>query len=237
MKDRIVLLAVVFFYVFTSLGFAQATTSDSPKEEFEKGGFDQAPTTPVGGSGTIKPGNTQTSTRRTKGTVGRFGMKIWFQRQIACDATKPFLTVAPTTAFMTGDCVRVKFRLNFPGYLTIVNVGTSGKRNNIFPDQNQSNLLSPKTDYVFPQTGSWKFQGNPGDEQLLFVVSKSRSKSAVIDTSEKEPLITKESPDFEVLDRDIVPVTENDEVFVLADESRFENALVFRIKLKHRRRN
>lgn len=232
-------LFIVCFVIFAAFGFAQVKT-DSAKEDFEdyeRGGIGESTPTPTrtpkipqGGRITPTPKPSATPIRR----VGKRGMKIWFERQIGCDKTKSFRTVAPTTAFSTGDCVRVKFQLNFLGYLTIVNIGTSGKRNDIFPDTDQSNEISPRTTYYLPKKGAWKFQGNPGNEQLIFIVSKSLQKKPDVDNSVKDKEITEKSPDLEAYDRDIVAVTEDDEVYVLGDETKFEDAIVFRITLKHR---
>ncbi len=234
MKGKI--LFIVCFVIFAAFGFAQVKT-DTASEEFERGGFGEStpqptkkPPTPIKTSGGKKPIPTATPIR----SVGKFGMKILLERQIACNKEKQFFLVPPTTVFSTGDCIRLKFQLNFLGYLTIANLGTSGKTKVLFPEENQSNEISPKTPTYFPKDNKWEFIGEPGNEQLVFIVSKSPLKKKEISDSVGNREITEKSPDIEIYDRDIVPRTEKDEVYVLDDGTKLDKPLVFRMTIKHR---
>ncbi|MBK7704587.1 MAG: DUF4384 domain-containing protein [Acidobacteria bacterium] len=158
-------------------------------------------------------------------------MKVWLERQIACDENKPFVRVAPTTVFRSGDCVRLQFRLNFAGYLKIINLGTSGNERTIFP----TTLVPPKTSNALPDNRGWKFDDNPGAEQLVFIVSKSPvGVSNVDDSVGSRDLIRNDSPDVEVYDKDLLPRVENEQVYVLSDATRLGKPIVFRLTLKHR---
>lgn len=253
MKEK--LLIAFCLGIFTFFGFAQVKT-DSAKDDFEKyeeetsrGGIGQVTPTPKPTRTPIKTPTRTPMSRNRKRTptpqstptpiksVGRPGMKIWLQRQVNCDDTKPFVTVAPNSAFFTGDCVRIKFSLNFSGYLTIVNLGTSGKRATLFPKRDETNLISPRTEYLLPKSGKLRFEGNPGNEQIIFIVSKKGKERTTIDRFIDNINTSEISSDLEVYNRDIVPVVEEEEVYVLTDETKLEDAVIFRITLKHRGRN
>ncbi len=230
--------------IFVSFGFAQVKTDTATEDfdEYERNFDERTPTpkrtktrtpirTPRGKTPTPTPKPTPTPIK----SVGKPGMKIWLERQISCDGEKPFLIVKPTTVFQTGDCVRVRFRLNFSGYLTIINLGTSGKNRTLFPEENQSNKLALKTDYYLPETGSWKFKGEPGNEQLVFIVSKSPMKKTNADDYDGSRSFGDENSDaVEINDKDIVPLTENEEVYILSDDTRLEKPLEFRMTIRHR---
>ncbi|HMS38638.1 MAG TPA: DUF4384 domain-containing protein [Pyrinomonadaceae bacterium] len=240
MKEKC--LFAVCLVIFAAFGFAQVKTN-SAKEEFEiygRGGIGEdtpiQTRTPIGGikpqGGGIKKTPTLSKSPTPIRSVGKPGMKIWFERQIGCK--KNFVRVAPTTIFRSGDCIRVQFWLNFTGYLTVINNGTTGTKRVIFPAENQSNQVFPKTPYYLPDNGGVKFDANPGNEQLIFIASKLPLKESIVEDSVKNRKITEESPDIEIYERDLVPRIEKNDVYILEDETKLSEALVFRMTLKHR---
>jgi hypothetical protein len=81
--------------------------------------------------------------------------------------------VSSKTVFRAGDKVRFHFAMNFPGYVVIINQGSSGKRSLLFPYPGVSNHLGRTTDYTVPQGEGWfEFDNTPGTEQLTFIMSK-----------------------------------------------------------------
>lgn len=220
-------LILIFFAVMTASILAQGTAED----EFE--GYDRN----ISQTDQTKPAKTPTPPakpiKKPEYSVGKPGMKIWLERQTVCDGR--FSLVAPTSVFRTGDCVRAKFRLNFEGFLTIINLGTSGMNTMIFPDKGQSGKIFPKSDYYLPDNKGWEFFADAGDEQLVFIVSNlPLDRQFIDDFLGKRNLIDQNAPDIEVYDRDLKPRTENDSVYVLADEKRLESGIIFRMTLKHR---
>ena len=160
-------------------------------------------------------------------------MKIWIERQTNCRGQ--FVSVNPTGVFQSNDCLRMRFRLNFEGFLTIINLGTSGKNEVIFPSDGQSNQIFPKTENFLPDNKGWQFDDTAGNEQIIFIVSKSAIDQSFIDGYvNKRDIVMTDSADLEVYDRDIKPRTENDSVYILSNETRLEKPLVFRMTLKHR---
>lgn len=176
-----------------------------------------------------KPTN---STKTTVSSIGAPGMKIWLERQTNCDGQ--FSLVAPTAIFQSDDCLRMRFRLNFNGFLTIINLGTTGKNKIIFPLEDQSNRVFPKTDNYLPDNQGWEFDENPGNEQFVFIVSRTEINQEVVQNYvNNRGLVTNNSSDFEVYDRDVKPRTEKDSVYVLSDDTRLEKSLIFRMTIKH----
>jgi Domain of unknown function (DUF4384) len=85
--------------------------------------------------------------------------------------------VSPNNVFRGGDRIRLGFNVNRPGYLYLINIGTSGKVTTLFPTTaNDNNFVHPGLVYQVPQqTGkSIRFDNVPGQETLLVVLSESK---------------------------------------------------------------
>ncbi|HSK74297.1 MAG TPA: DUF4384 domain-containing protein [Pyrinomonadaceae bacterium] len=245
---KIFLPLIIFGAFVTSLSAQEAPLS--AKEEFEEyeRNFSQVKETKASvktkvsppHSSLPKPSKKPTAIknrvpRRKKqaSSVGSPGMKIWLEKQTGCAGS--FRLVAPTSVFKTGDCVRARFRLNFEGYLTIVNRGSSGSVEKIFPLENQSNKIYPKTDNFIPDNRGWEFYDQAGNENLFFIVSKQPLRDDIFrEIQGKQNARRQSAGDLEVYDRDLKPRTEKNEVFILAGEKRLEKPLIFRLTLKHR---
>ena len=86
-----------------------------------------------------------------------------------------------------------------------------------------------------PDKQGWEFDENPGNEQIVFIVSRAEINQAFVQSYvNNRSLVTNDSPDIEVYDRDVKPRSENNSVYVLSDETRLEKPLVFRMTVKHR---
>lgn len=173
------------------------------------------------------------SNKPTISSVGKPGMKIWVERKI--DGKNSFFRVVPTSVFKSGDWVRLWFRLNFTGYLTIFYRGSSGETDIIFPKK-QSNKIAPKTNYLIPDKEGWQFDDNEGNEELLFIVSRNPlNDKSVQELSATRNFESETEVSVQAVDRDLTkPETEKDSVYVLSNETRLEKPLVFRMLLKHR---
>lgn len=81
--------------------------------------------------------------------------------------------VSPKTVFIAGDKVRFHFAMNFPGYVVIINQGSSGNRSMLFPYEGVSNHIGQTADYTVPQGDNWfEFDNTAGEERLTFIMSK-----------------------------------------------------------------
>jgi hypothetical protein len=81
-------------------------------------------------------------------------------------ANGDFTVVPKSHIFRTGDRVRLLVRSNNPGYLTILNVGSSGNTNVLFND-----YVEGRTVYEIPRGTNFKFVGAPGTEKVLIMLS------------------------------------------------------------------
>ncbi|MGH9720244.1 MAG: DUF4384 domain-containing protein [Bryobacteraceae bacterium] len=99
-------------------------------------------------------------------------MEIQLERK----ASSGWSAVDPSTVFRAGDLVRFRFRASFPGYLYVINHGTSGKSAVLFPanDSGRENRVEANRDYLVPATsGAFRITGPAGHDVLVWVVSAS----------------------------------------------------------------
>lgn len=86
--------------------------------------------------------------------------------------------VTSKRTFFSGERVRFHFETNVNGYLLIIHKDPSGKSAILFPDpriNNGDNYVEKGTDYIIPPRGNWfRFDQNPGKEELTVFLSQSR---------------------------------------------------------------
>jgi hypothetical protein len=87
--------------------------------------------------------------------------------------------VSPTAVFHNGDRLRLSLMANQPGYLYVIQKGSSGAWNSIYPGKHAdgtepTNHLNPGTVYQIPGKGSFRFDQTPGQEKLFLVLSRER---------------------------------------------------------------
>jgi hypothetical protein len=74
--------------------------------------------------------------------------------------------------FRAGDKVKFHFETNFNAYVKIINIGSTGTPQLLFPYRGATELVARTKDYAIPQGDLWfEFDDNPGTEQLTFVIS------------------------------------------------------------------
>jgi len=77
--------------------------------------------------------------------------------------------------FQAGDRIRITVVTNSPGYLYIINQGSSGTWKPIFPSadvEDGNNRVEPFHDYVMPPKSRMVFDSQPGVEKLFVVLSR-----------------------------------------------------------------
>lgn len=109
------------------------------------------------------------SSAAAKPTAGRPGARV----RVELDRDGRARFVSTRTVFRAGDKVRFHFAMNFPGYVVVINQGSSGTRSLLFPYKGVSNHIGRTADYTVPQGDGWfEFDDTPGTEQLTFIMSK-----------------------------------------------------------------
>jgi len=82
--------------------------------------------------------------------------------------------IDPGLVLAQGDRVRFKFRTNFDGYLYVMNQGTSGTYEQLFPreETGRDNRIFASKEYQIPAgDGSFRIGGPPGHEVVYWLVS------------------------------------------------------------------
>ena len=99
---------------------------------------------------------------------GRPGVKITLELKRDGETRK----VPLNYPFRAGDKVKFHFETNFNAYVKIINIGSTGALQLLYPYRGATDLVSRTRDYAIPQGDLWfEFDRNPGTEQLTFVFS------------------------------------------------------------------
>src|SRR5262245_30148405 len=83
-------------------------------------------------------------------------------------------TVNAATVFASGDHLRFRVSTNFGGYLYVMNQGTSGSYELLFPrsDTGMDNRIEAGKEYVVPASQGWfGVSGPPGQDVIYWLVS------------------------------------------------------------------
>lgn len=97
-----------------------------------------------------------------------------------------FIPVDPGRVFRQGDEIRIAFESNFDGYVYVINVSPSGRKQVIFPGSRSSansNVIRARQRIELPPT-SFIFDGESGTEILQVIMS--REAVSVLDAAVKE---------------------------------------------------
>ena len=90
------------------------------------------------------------------------------------DPSGRYVEVLPSTAFHSGDHVKLSVMANHSGYLYIIQQGSSGNWSPIFPSQDatkDSNYIDAGQVYEIPNDGAFELNKQSGKERLFIVLS------------------------------------------------------------------
>ena len=105
-------------------------------------------------------------------SVERLGLRYTILQKTSDGQYKEVL---PGTAFHSRDRVKISVMANQPGYLYIVQQGSSGAWSPIFPSPDaarDSNRIESGRVYAIPNNGAFEFNDQPGKEKVFIVVSR-----------------------------------------------------------------
>ena len=85
---------------------------------------------------------------------------------LAIDNDGQMRAVPKSRVFRSGDRVKIIARTNRPGYLTVANIGTSGRMNVLFSEYVDANRMTE-----IPPNSNLRFDNNPGTENILIMLS------------------------------------------------------------------
>lgn len=132
--------------------------------------------------------------------------------------------VKPNHKFRSGDKIRLRLMTNFDGYISLLNVGSTGDVELLYPYQGADNRVYPSKDVQIPGSDAWiVFDNNVGTENLTVIMSK-------------EPL-GESSDNYRQLrqtnSRDLLIEYANDGVYAVCPEDKITKPVGFTLKLKH----
>lgn len=138
------------------------------------------------------------------------------------------------TTFRAGDKVKFHFAVNFPAYVSVLNLGSSGRFAVLFPYAGAPEVVGVTKDYTVPHRDNlwFEFDDKPGAERLTFVFSTARllatgSEQTALDDLNSHALANGK-------DLNLVQVSD-DEGYVFCDEQQLRKPLGFQIVLRHGR--
>ncbi|MBI1762712.1 MAG: DUF4384 domain-containing protein [Acidobacteria bacterium] len=164
------------------------------------------------------------------------------------------------TGFKAGDKVKLHFELNFPAYVEIYNLGTSGRLQRLFPAAGVSGPVKIVSGYTVPAPADeWlRFDQRAGIERLSFVFSAAPVAPPKLVAAQKRPPASAKpkakgdaapaaSDTQQALDdlnaremagdaegRDFDRVRVGADAYVLSNQQRLRRALYVSINLQHR---
>jgi Domain of unknown function (DUF4384) len=99
---------------------------------------------------------------------GRPGVKVTIELKRDGETRK----VPLNYVFRAGDRVKFHFETNFNAYVKVINIGSTGALQLLYPYQGAPELVERSRDYAIPRGDLWlEFDQNPGAERLTFVFS------------------------------------------------------------------
>jgi hypothetical protein len=100
---------------------------------------------------------------------GRPGARV--RIELLRDGRRTF--VPADTVFRAGDKVKFHFAVNFPAYVVVMNMGSTGRWQLLFPYRGSGQLVAATRDYEIPNDDSlwFEFDDHPGEERLNFIFS------------------------------------------------------------------
>jgi hypothetical protein len=134
--------------------------------------------------------------------------------------------VAPNYQFRSGDRIRLRMQTNFEGYVSLVNVGSSGTVQTLYPADGIARPIYPSRDFLVPESGVWiKFDDTPGVELLTVVMSSKPLAGSRDGYSELRKANS----------RDLTIEYTGDSVYAVYPEEGLSSKVGFTLKLNHGR--
>lgn len=138
--------------------------------------------------------------------------------------------VKPSYKFKSGDKIRLRMKTNFEGYISVLNLGSSGNVNLLYPVQGRDNYVTPTSDYQIPGGNGWiVFDNQPGTEIVSVIMSEYPLNGlTALDRNSQYFRKDRTSKDL------FVQESENDFYAVFREQEEGQN-VGFTLKLKHKK--
>lgn len=132
--------------------------------------------------------------------------------------------VKPTYKFRSGDKIRLRLATNFEGYISLLNVGSTGEAEFLYPYDGANNRVMPSKDVQIPGSDAWiVFDEKTGTENLTVIMSKEPLGESADNYNEIR----------QTNSRDLLIEYANDGVYAVCEDDQISKPVGFTLKLKH----
>lgn len=96
------------------------------------------------------------------------GVRYWID---LVEANGQLRRVTTDHVFRAGDRIRLNVQSNREGYLSLLNLGSSGRATPLFPPVGQDGAVLANQTYQVPASGFLRFDSTPGEETIVLLLS------------------------------------------------------------------
>jgi hypothetical protein len=161
MRPILTIAAVALMALGHSSGFAQTPERGSPPAG-AKALF-------YGSSGATVPSTAPAPARQaTSRRQDYMGVRYWID---LLEPSGQLRRVTTDYVFRAGDRIRLNVQSNREGYLSLLNLGSSGRATSLFPPPGQDGAVVASQVYQVPTTGFLRFDSTPGEETVVLLLS------------------------------------------------------------------
>lgn len=134
--------------------------------------------------------------------------------------------VKPDYNFRSGDKIRLRLQTNFDGYISLLNVGSTGEVKFLYPYEGADNRVVPSKDIQIPSSEAWiVFDDKTGTEHLTVIMSKE----ALGESADNYNDLRQSNS------RDLQIEYAADGVYAVIEEEKITKPVGFTLKLRHGR--
>lgn len=121
------------------------------------------------------------------------GLSFWVE---LLDSSGRFLRVTTDHPFRAGDRIRLTVQSNRDGYLTVLNVGSTGRVTPLFPSAAEGHGAPVRAAqlYQVPANAFLRFDSNPGEETLILMLSPTPPGGGPMPSPSPPPVATTPAP-------------------------------------------
>jgi hypothetical protein len=138
--------------------------------------------------------------------------------------------VKPDYKFRSGDKIRLRLKTNFEGYITVLNLGSSGNVNLLYPVNGRDNFVTPTTDYQIPGDDGWIVFDNTTGTEIVSVIMSEDELESFADLDKNSDYFNKTTTS-----KDLFTQTSGTDFYAVFREQAAGENVGFTLKLKHKK--
>lgn len=138
--------------------------------------------------------------------------------------------VKPDYKFRSGDKIRLRLKTNFEGYVTVLNLGSSGNVNLLYPMQGRDNFVTPTADYQIPNGEDWIVFDNTTGTEIVSVIMSEDELGSFTDLDKNSDYFGKDKTS-----KDLFTQTSGSDFYAVFREQGTGGNVGFTLKLKHQK--